>query len=561
MSGDHADFARQLAALAERLARVSTELAATGRGLIERRLLPPETLVEALAGIRSDFETLKTQVLAAATALSLGPTPPVTTVRELEVLLRVVIDTESRRARRLAEAGPAPVTPAASEETRAAAADEARRQAEHAARARAEEEAARERAAEEARRRAEDEARRRAEEETARRAAADAERKREAEAEARRQADEAKRRAEQETQKRAAEAEERARRMEDERRQAEEAARGQAEEVARRRADEEARHRAAEETQRAAAEEARRRAEEEESRRREAEEEAAAPAAAEAEEGDLGLETAQWWISANASWTSMKSRHMSFADAVHDVLAKHPYLFSVPIQTSADYEDGLLAYGYAVLLDFIEQRSTGFVSEALNRLPARKGASLGRRLYDYLAEPLRPGFADFIKAVMVAALPRTGLWVNGGIEDSEQATTVFTRPTVRIGDSAQKAERFGQERQRFADHQFTTAVAPLTARFFRVEVTDVKDPRAIELRLSEKGSPSDQAWVATVSTRAAPVQARRQDRQGTMVTGLGRDHTEVWIGLFNADVETDKRFDLTIGLKRRPGGATAFRKK
>lgn len=528
MSGDHADFARQLAALAERLAHVSTELAATGRGLIERRLLPPETLVEALAGIRSDFETLKTQVLAAATALSLGPTPPVTTVRELEVLLRVVIDTESRRSRRQAEAGTAPVTPPASEKTRSAAADEARRQAEHAARRRAEEEAARERAAE---------------------------------AEARRQADEAKRRAEQETQKRAAAAEDRARRMEDERRQAEEAARRQADELARRRADEEAQHRAAEEAQRAAAEEARRRAEEEESRRREAEEEAAAPPAAEAEEGDLGLETAQWWISANASWTSMKSRHMSFADAVHDVLAKHPYLFSVPIQTSADYEDGLLAYGYAVLLDFIEQRSTGFVSEALNRLPARKGASLGRRLYDYLAEQLRPGFADFIKAVMVAALPRTGLWVNGGIEDSEQATTVFTRPTVRIGDSTQKAERFGQERQRFADHQFTTAVAPLTARFFRVEVTDVKDPRAIELRLSEKGSPSDQAWVATVSTRAAPVQARRQDRQGTMVTGLGRDHTEVWIGLFNADVETDKRFDLTIGLKRRPGGATAFRKK
>ncbi|MGH7419067.1 MAG: hypothetical protein ACREKB_14940, partial [Candidatus Rokuibacteriota bacterium] len=286
-----------------------------------------------------------------------------------------------------------------------------------------------------------------------------------------------------------------------------------------------------------------------------------APArAAEVEEADLGLETAQWWISANASWTSMKSRQVSFADSVPDVLVKYPYVFSVPIQTSADYEDGLLAYGYAVLLDYMEQRSAGFVSEALNRLPARKGTSLGRRLYDYVAELLRPGFGDFIRAVMLAALPRTAPWVNGGIEDSEQATTVFVRPSGRLGDTTQKAERFTQEQRRFADHEFTAAVAPLTARFFRVEATEVKDPRTVEVRLSENGSPSDHAWVVTASTRAAPAQARRHERQGTTVAGLGRDYSAVWIGLFNADTETEQRFDLTIGLKRRAATA-AFRKK
>lgn len=530
VSGNHTDFARRLAALAERLARISTELAAAGRGLIERRLLPPEGLVDELAGIRTDFEDLRTRVLDAAAALSLGPTPPVTTVRELEVLLRVVTDTESRRARRRQESEVPPAQRSAFEEARPPAAEDAKRQAELEARRRAEEEAAL------------------------------------------RQAEEAKRHAAEEARKRAAEADERAQRMEQERRAAEEAARRQAEEEAQRRTVEEARRRAEDENKRRAEEEAKRQ-EEEERRRREQEarrraEEARRPAAAEeaparaaeVEEADLGLETAQWWISANASWTSMKSRQVSFADSVPDVLVKYPYVFSVPIQTSADYEDGLLAYGYAVLLDYMEQRSAGFVSEALNRLPARKGTSLGRRLYDYVAELLRPGFGDFIRAVMLAALPRTAPWVNGGIEDSEQATTVFVRPSGRLGDTTQKAERFTQEQRRFADHEFTAAVAPLTARFFRVEATEVKDPRTVEVRLSENGSPSDHAWVVTASTRAAPAQARRHERQGTTVAGLGRDYSAVWIGLFNADTETEQRFDLTIGLKRRAATA-AFRKK
>jgi len=530
VSGNHTDFARRLAALAERLARISTELAAAGRGLIERRLLPPEALVDELAGIRTDFEDLRTRVLDAAAALSLGPTPPVTTVRELEVLLRVVTDTESRRARRRQESEVPPAQRSAFEEARPPAAEHAKRQAELEARRRAEEEAAL------------------------------------------RHAEEAKRHAAEEARKRAAEADERGQRMEQERRAAEEAARGQAEEEAQRRTVEEARRRAEDENKRRAEEEAKRQEEEERRRReqarRRAEEEARRPAAAEeaparaaeVEEADLGLDTAQWWISANASWTSMKSRQVSFADSVHDVLVKYPYVFSVPIQTSADYEDGLLAYGYAVLLDYMEQRSAGFVSEALNRLPARKGTSLGRRLYDYVAEPLRPGFGDFIRAVMLAALPRTALWVNGGIEDSEQATTVFVRPSGRLGDTTQKAERFTQEQRRFADHQFTAVVAPLTARFFRVEATEVKDPRTVEVRLSENGSPSDHAWVVTASTRAAPAQARRHERQGMTVAGLGRDYTAVWIGLFNADTETEQRFDLTIGLKRRAATA-AFRKK
>jgi hypothetical protein len=412
-----------------------------------------------------------------------------------------------------------------------------RRAADQAAQQRAAEQ---QKAAAEARGKAEEEALRRAEAEARRRTAEEGRQK--AEAEARGKADEEGRRRAEEEAKRKGEAETRRKAEEDARRRAEEEARGKAEEEARRRAEDEARRKADEDA------------------RRRAEERTPEPVAAAEDEGqDLGLETAQWWISASASWASMKSKQVAFAAAVHDVVAKYSYVFSVPIQTSADYEDGLLAYGYAVLLDHVEQRRSGFVEAALNRLPARQGASLGRRLYDYLAEALRETYPEFVKAMMMAALPRSALWVTGGVEDTDTATTVFTRPTGRIGDPNQKAERYTQDHQRFADHQFTAAVAPLTTRFFRVETVEVKEPRVVDLRLTEKGAPSDQAWLVMPPVRPGTPQVRRHDRQGTMIAGVGRDYGAVWIGIFNSDAETEKRYELTVGVRKR-GAAPPVRK-
>jgi hypothetical protein len=284
-------------------------------------------------------------------------------------------------------------------------------------------------------------------------------------------------------------------------------------------------------------------------------------AAAEEETADAGLETAQWWISASANWSSMRSKKIGFPAAVSDVLTKYPYFLSVPIQTSADYEDGMLAYGYGILLEHIEQRVPNFVSDALARLPARPGVSLGRRLYDYLAQALGVGYGDFIKAVMLAALPKTVPWATGGIEDGDTTTTVFQRPSARIGDTHQKAERFTQAYQRFGEHHFTAAVAPLTTRFFRVEALDVKEARHLGLRISEKGVPSDQAWVVSVAGRGGAPQARRHVPQGTVINGLGRECTSVWVGLFNGDAENEKRYDVTVEVTRRQPGTAGFRKR
>ncbi len=623
---EHAELVQQVSALTERATRVSATLAEAGRALMQRRTLPTDTLVDEIAAVHTDFSALRDRVVAAATTLAAGAPPPVTTLRELEVLVKVLVDDGVRRARRSAEEKPEarPVVEAkartpeapprtAPDETRRKAAEaeqewgraeaEAKRRSEEEAQRRAAEEArhkaeadARHKAAaaEAARRQAEDEARRKAvEAEGTRRKAAEAEAKRKAEEEAKRKEDETKRKAEEDARRKAAEAEETRRKAaeaEGAKRKADQEAQQDVQrrttEEAKRKAEEETRRKAAEaeETRRKAAEaeaakrkadqeaqqEAQRRAAAEaEQARRRAEQEAAAAAAepaaaeptpAEDEGADAGLETAQWWISASASWGSMRSKKVGFAAAVNDVLTKYPYFLSVPIQTSADHEDGMMAYGYGILLEHIEQHVPGFVADALARLPARSGVSLGKRLYDYLAQALGTGYGEFIKTVLLAAVPKTPPWATGGIEDSEGTTTVFVRPSARIGDTHQKAERFTQAGQRFGEHHFTAAVPPLTTRFFRIEALDVKEARHLGLRISEKGVPSDQAWVVTMAARGGAPQAKRHVPQGTVISGIGRDISSVWVGLFNADAENEKRYDVAVEVTRRQPGTGGFRK-
>jgi len=527
------ELQQRLAALSQRFNRLSGDLAEAGRLLVEQRALPSESVFEEVVAVRDEFDDLRRRAQALAGALSV-PSGEVAGLADLSALLQAIVRTSAAPA----VATTADGRGAVEDDARRVVAEARRKAAEEEARPKAEEEAKR-KAAEEARRKAEEEAKRKAEEEARRKAAEEEAKRKAAEEEARRKAaEEAKRKAEEEARRKAAE--------EEARRKAAEEARLKAEEEAKRKAEEEVRRKA---------EEARRKVEE--IKRRTQQE---TPAAAGEETEELALETAQWWISATASWGNLRSRRVPFPDAIRDVLAKYPYVFSVPIQTSADYEDGLLAYGFAVLLEHVEQRAAGFVADALSRLPARKDVPVGRRLYDYLAQAVRGTYGDFIKAVLRAGLPKTPPWVNGGVEDTDVATTVFQRASARIGDPNRKGERFTQDRQRFADHQFTIAVAPLTARFFSVEATEVKEPRDVEIRLGEKGVPSDQAWLATAQREGAP-QVRRQERQGSTITGLGRDCQTLWVALFNSDPDTEKRFELTLGLRRRgQAGATPFRR-
>jgi len=270
-------------------------------------------------------------------------------------------------------------------------------------------------------------------------------------------------------------------------------------------------------------------------------------------------EAAQWWVSAWARWTSWKGT-LSFADAVKEEIAKYNYVLSVPIQKSTDYEEGLLAYGYSILIDHIEHLHAGFVNKALNSLktfqPGQPGQArtVGGHLYNVLVNEGKLGehYPEFVKTVMLAAVPEPGLWTHARILESTTETRIFTHPSNRIGDPEHNSQRLTQERQRFADHRFPIVVAPLTTRFFAI-AADLREPRAIDVKLLDGRNDSDQAWLMTmppVGRTELKAEVLRLFPEGTSVPGLGRDYATLWIAVFNADPQTEKKYDLTLSLKQ-----------
>jgi hypothetical protein len=270
-------------------------------------------------------------------------------------------------------------------------------------------------------------------------------------------------------------------------------------------------------------------------------------------------EAAQWWVSAWARWTSWKGT-LSFTDAVKEELGKYNYVLSVPIQKSTDYEEGLLAYGYSILIDHLEHLHAGFVNKALNSLktfqPGQPGQAktVGAHLYNVLVTEgkLSEHYPEFVKTVMLAAVPEPGLWTHARILESTTETRIFTHPSNRIGDPEHNSQRLTQERQRFADHRFPIVVAPLTTRFFAI-AADLREPRSIDVKLLDGRNDSDQAWLMTmppVGQTELKAEVLRLFPEGTSVPGLGRDYATLWIAVFNADPQTEKKYDLTLSLKQ-----------
>ena len=57
--------------------------------------------------------------------------------------------------------------------------------------------------------------------------------------------------------------------------------------------------------------------------------------------------------------------------------AAAPTQIPAPIQKSPEYEDGLLAYGYSILMDHVEKQNPGCVGNALKWFPDRRGLAAG----------------------------------------------------------------------------------------------------------------------------------------------------------------------------------------
>ncbi len=274
-------------------------------------------------------------------------------------------------------------------------------------------------------------------------------------------------------------------------------------------------------------------------------------------------EGAQWWVSAWARWTSWKST-LAFGDAVKQELSKYAYLLSVPIQKSVDYEEGLLSYGYSILLEHVERQNAGFVAKALNSLKTfvpGPGKSVGAHLYSFLVTEgrLPELYPEFVKNVLVSAVPDPGVWTTARILESTMETRVFTHPSARIGDAEHNSQRLTQDKQRFTDHRFPFALAPLTTRFFAV-AADLREPRAVDVKLQESRADSDHAWLLTMPPAGrADLKSElvRIPPEGTSLPGLGKEYATLWVAVFNTDPGAEKRFELALGLRRDAGKAAA----
>jgi hypothetical protein len=264
-------------------------------------------------------------------------------------------------------------------------------------------------------------------------------------------------------------------------------------------------------------------------------------------------ETAQWWLAAWARWSGWKSSR-DFAAAVREELAKHPFLLSVPIQQSPEYEGGLLAYGYSILMDHVEKQNPGCIGNALNRLKPGQTRQVGEQLYDYLIAEgrLRETYADFVKNTLVAALPEPGVWFQFRILESKDDTRILQRPSTRIGDTELSGQRLASDGQRYNEHKFKMTLGPLTSRFVLLSA-DVKESRGAGFKLVGNGTPSDDGWVVSVSAGSrsgARVGAKRIGEEGLHVPGLGKEHGSLWIAVFNPDPGADRRYELSVFLRK-----------
>jgi len=263
-------------------------------------------------------------------------------------------------------------------------------------------------------------------------------------------------------------------------------------------------------------------------------------------------ETAQWWLAAWARWSGWKSTH-EFADVVREELAKYPYLLSVPIQKSPDYEDGLLAYGYSILVDHVEKQNPGCVGNALNSLKPGVATPVGEQLYAYIVTEGRLGesYPDFVKNALLAAVPDPGLWFQFRILESKEDTRIFQRPSARLGDTELSGQRLASDNQRYAEHKFKMTLPALTLRCVQISADSIREARGVGVKLASDGVPSDSGWIAAVPAGAkGKTEAKRVTEEGTHVPGVGKAFGSVWIAVFNPDPAGDRRYELSVFLRK-----------
>lgn len=289
------------------------------------------------------------------------------------------------------------------------------------------------------------------------------------------------------------------------------------------------------------------------------------PAAAAIPQLDPRAAAVPWWAGAHTAWTAWKGSGVATAHALRAALTRHPYLLSVPIRQAPRHNDGRLAADYFVLLEHVENVSPAFIRTAIDKAVQQTGgaadpAALDRALYDLLVTrgKLRQTYPDFLRDMMVAAIPNPGLWADAVITENDETTVVTTRAGDAAGQAAEQNRELDDPKDRLADHRFAIRVAPLTARFFCLKRGDLKESRDVEVRVTEGGEPSDAALVLTLRSDHL-LQPKRQGKPSTSYEGLGRTYSALWIAVFNSDAENEKSYEVVLAI-RAPAPAASTRR-
>lgn len=280
----------------------------------------------------------------------------------------------------------------------------------------------------------------------------------------------------------------------------------------------------------------------------------------------------RWWAGAYAAWSQWKPSGLAWAHALRAEIGRYPYLLSVNIRASVDYDDGQLAGGYFLLLEHVENLSPGFLRTVLERATDEAGVeprTLGPKLYQLLVDDgrLRETYPSFLRDVIQVVIPTPGMWADAGVVESDDATTLISRPTATIGDAREESVQLTELQDRASDRRFLVTMQPLTTRFFYVKSGKLKVPRDVEVKLTADDQPSDRAWYLTVkdslSVRSDP---KLLPRVGVSIPYLGRDNFGVWVAVFNPDPDEVVTYELTMRVQQprqqsagrspfsRPGG-------
>jgi class 3 adenylate cyclase len=265
---------------------------------------------------------------------------------------------------------------------------------------------------------------------------------------------------------------------------------------------------------------------------------------------DPRIAEVRWWAQASEGWTAWRSTGLAFAHAARAELAKHPHLLGVPLQSSVDAPGGSVARSYFLLLEHLDRTSPGALRGLPERVLAAGGSGpIGDRLFQAIvtATNLPETYADFVRDVIVAVIPTPGVLADGGVIETEEATTVVRRQAGHHGGVEEQELRLTEVRDRYVERRFALSVGPLTTRFVYLKGMELKEPRDVVVRLTEDGAGSRQAWllVQHMGYVAAP---RRQSDEGTALPGLGRNYGGVWVAVFNTATDRACNFEVSLSL-------------